>query len=65
MGEKFVAEQFNLPFGARYPDSPGFKNKDLTRCWGKCQFKLSSQDPKIIMVVPEEEQHGIQGIGDG
>lgn len=42
-----------------------FKNKDLTRCWGKCQFKLSSQDPKIIMVVPEEEEHGIQGIGDG
>lgn len=31
MGEKFVAEQFNLPFGApRYPDAPGFKNKDLT-----------------------------------
>ena len=29
MGEKFVAEQYNLPFGARYPNAPGFKNKDL------------------------------------
>lgn len=42
-----------------------FKDKNATRCWGKCQFKLSGQCPKIIMVVPDEEKHGIQGIGDG
>ena len=42
-----------------------FKNKEPTRCWGKCQFKLDCQAPKIIMVVPAEETHGIQGIGDG
>jgi cysteine synthase A len=42
-----------------------FKKKDPIKCWGRCQFKSSQQDPKIIMVVPDEEAHGIQGIADG
>lgn len=42
-----------------------FQNKDPVRCWGKCQYKSSEQSPKIIMVVPDEEIHGIQGIADG
>lgn len=42
-----------------------FKNKTCNSRIRLCQFKLKKHDPKIIMVVPEEEKHGIQGIADG
>lgn len=42
-----------------------FKNTTCNSRIRDCQFKLAKHNPKIIMVVPDEEEHGIQGIGDG